>query len=91
MIFWKEVLSIYFMQKQTAKRVTPIYCLNVWETSHEIKEAALTLWEARRIVVDVRQSDVHGGGPGEATHLATHVFGLYNHLVLLSIFSAHVW
>lgn len=42
------------------------------------------------VVIDICQRDVHGGGPRQASHLATHVLGLNHHLVLFSVLSIHV-
>lgn len=49
-----------------------------------------TLGETGWVVIDICQRDVHGGGPRQASHLATHVLGLNHHLVLFSVLSIHV-
>lgn len=49
-----------------------------------------TLRKLGRVVVDVCQSDVDGGGAREASDLAGHVFGLDNDGVVFSGFAVHV-
>lgn len=49
-----------------------------------------TFGEARRVVVDVAQADVDGGGAGQAAQLAAHVLGLDQNLVLLLHLPVHV-
>lgn len=46
--------------------------------------------EPRWVVVDVCQRDGDGGGAGESTHLANHVFGLDHQNVLVSRLAVHV-
>ena len=73
--------------------VQPLACV-CWggqAFGQETTETSLTLGKSRRVVVDVCQSDVHRGGARKAPHLAAHVLGLDHHLVLLPVFSAHVW
>lgn len=51
---------------------------------------APTFGEARRVVVDVAQADVDGGGAGQAAQLAAHVLGLDQNLVLLLHLPVHI-
>lgn len=51
---------------------------------------SLTLRELGRVVVDVGQCDVDGGGARQAAHLTRHVFGLDDHGVVLPGFTVHV-
>lgn len=55
-----------------------------------MRSQSLTLGELGRVVVDVGQRDVDGGGAGQASHLARHVFGLDDDGVVLPGFSVHV-
>lgn len=50
----------------------------------------LTLGEAWRVVVDVRELDGDGGGPGQAAKVSPHVFGLEQHQVLVLGLPVHV-
>lgn len=50
----------------------------------------LTLSEAWRVVIHIRQGDVDHGGPSQPPSLPGHVFGFDHHLVMFSLFSVHV-
>lgn len=49
----------------------------------------LTLGEARRVVVHVREGDADSRGPREAAHLSGHVFSLDHDLVVFLDFPVH--
>ena len=49
-----------------------------------------TFGEAWRVVVDVAEADVDGGGAGQAAQLTPHVLGLDQNLVLLLHLPVHV-
>ena len=51
----------------------------------------LTLREARRVVIDVAEGDVDGGGGGKPPQLTSHVLGLEKNLVLPFYLTIHVW
>lgn len=54
------------------------------------QDKSLTVSEPRRVVVDIGQRDSDGGGAGEATHLADHVFGLDDEHILVPRLPVHV-
>lgn len=43
-----------------------------------------------RVVVDVYEADVDGGGPGQTSQLTPHVLGLDQDVVVLPYLSVHV-
>lgn len=52
--------------------------------------SGLTLWELRRVVVDVREGDFNLGGTRQPAHVTAHVFGLDDDVVLLTRLAVHV-
>lgn len=54
------------------------------------QEWNLTVSETRRVVVDIGKCDSDGGGAGEPTHLANHVFGLDDKHILVPSLPVHV-
>lgn len=56
----------------------------------ESVQDSLTLGKARRVVVDVAEGDVDGGGGGQTAQLTSHVLGLEKNLVLALHLSIHV-
>lgn len=50
----------------------------------------LTLSEAWRVVIHIRQGDVDHGGPSQAPSLPSHVFGFDHHLVIFPLLPVHV-
>lgn len=50
----------------------------------------LTLREAWRVVIHIRQGDVDHSGPGQASSLPGHVLGFDHHLVVLPLLPVHV-
>lgn len=51
---------------------------------------SLTLVKHGRVVVDITEGDVDGGGAGEPPELAPHVLGLDDHSVVFSGLPVHV-
>ena len=54
-----------------------------------VQEAGLTLGEAWRVVVDIREGDADRRGSRESAHLSGHVFSLDHDLVVLFDFPVH--
>lgn len=50
----------------------------------------LTLVKHGRVVVDVTERNVDGGGPGEPPQLAAHVLSLNDHCVIFPGLPVHV-
>lgn len=65
---------------------SPLLCLD----SGTLAGWVLTLGEAGRVIVDIREGDVDSRGARQPSELPSHVLGLDDHLVVLLGLSIHV-